>query len=69
MRIADFGLSMLIDAGLSTMGVTTPREGAHRWMAPEVIASGTCTTEGDIYSLGCVFLEVTLFIALAFGSS
>lgn len=46
------------------MGVTTMREGAVRWMAPEVIDSGHCTTEGDIYSLGCVFLEVSPSIHL-----
>ena len=60
MQIADFGLSVLIDAGMSTMGVTTMREGAVRWMAPEVIESGECTTEGDVYSFGCVCLEVRL---------
>lgn len=45
------------------MGITTNREGAVRWMAPEVIESGECLKKGDVYSLGCVFLEVSLYTA------
>ena len=47
------------------MGASERREGAVRWMAPEVIETGVCDAEGDVYSFGCVCLEVrvpTLFV-------
>ena len=44
------------------MGVTTMREGAVRWMAPEVIDTGKCTMAGDVYSFGCVCLEVSAHV-------
>ncbi|TDL23965.1 kinase-like protein [Rickenella mellea] len=59
--LSDFGLSKIMDG---VRGCTTKPHGNERWLAPEVIAktktnlNPMATTSADIYSLGCVFLEV-----------
>lgn len=63
-RLTDFGLSSVVDAseGLTYLALTARRPGAIRWVAPEL-----CTGEddpptfwSDIYSYGCVMLQVGL---------
>ena len=49
---------MLIDTGMTTQGVTTMREGAVRWMAPEVIELKGASTKSDIWSLACTVIEL-----------
>ncbi|KAJ7170996.1 kinase-like domain-containing protein [Mycena filopes] len=60
-RLADFGLSTFADGPL----VPTKRGGSLRWMAPELIDPESCelvsfqrTFASDIYSFGCVCLEL-----------
>jgi len=63
-RISDFGLGTLAyHQELGELTRTTVRDGPERYMAPERFASAddhppVLTFEGDIYSLGCVALEV-----------
>ncbi|KAJ3557749.1 hypothetical protein NM688_g1303 [Phlebia brevispora] len=57
-HLADFGLSVLSDAGLSTLGFTGWNSGAPRWMAPEVLRDPPGTRPGDVYSFACVCLEI-----------
>lgn len=63
-KLCDFGLVRLPywqdSAGMNT---TTPYTGSTPYKAPELFASRenrfpVATFEGDIYSLGCVMLEV-----------
>ncbi|KAJ7148882.1 kinase-like domain-containing protein, partial [Mycena filopes] len=60
-RLADFGLAAFSDGPL----VPTKRGGSLRWMAPELIDPESCelvsfqrTFASDIYSFGCVCLEL-----------
>ncbi|KAG1730479.1 kinase-like domain-containing protein [Suillus lakei] len=58
-RLADFGLAMiLVEAENTTFNSCHP--GNIRWMAPEVLEDQDekPTKEGDIYSYGCVALQV-----------
>jgi serine/threonine protein kinase len=63
-RICDFGLSTLVhQQELGDLTKTTVRDGPERYLAPEIFASvdshpAILTSEGDIYSLGCIILEV-----------
>jgi len=73
-RIADFGLSMLLaEAGNEAFG--SVQTGNTRWMAPEFLEfdfedggdsqlSRKPTKPGDIYSFGCVMLQVRWFVMI-----
>jgi serine/threonine protein kinase len=64
LRLADFGLSVIAaESGNLTFG--SLQTGSTRWMAPESLdyhdepeAPLKPTKEGDIYSFGCVMLQV-----------
>jgi serine/threonine protein kinase len=67
LRLTDFGLSMVVsEAGNLTFG--SLQAGSTRWMAPEFTGSAEDieepnsplkpTTAGDIYSFGCIMLQV-----------
>ena len=65
-RIADFGLSSLLGdiRGDMTHEMSLPHasHGAMRWLAPEDVFDPDGRTKqmpGDIYSLACVFVEVS----------
>lgn len=56
-RITDFGISKKIEAEL----LTTKREslkGSVYWMAPEVVKHSLYTFKGDIWSVGCLIIEM-----------
>ena len=63
-RIADFGLSIIAaEAGNFTFG--SVQAANNRWMAPELLnymddpeSPPNPTKQGDIYSFGCVMLQV-----------
>ncbi|KIM20542.1 hypothetical protein M408DRAFT_81867, partial [Serendipita vermifera MAFF 305830] len=63
-RLCDFGLVRLADwDGPAGMTTTSPYTGTERYKPPELFISKenrrpVATFEGDIYSLGCVILEV-----------
>ncbi|KAF8547287.1 kinase-like protein [Imleria badia] len=63
-RLADFGYASLvgnIPEALSYLQRSTTRPGALRWIAPEQVDPEevfTRTTKSDIYSFGCVVLQV-----------
>jgi serine/threonine protein kinase len=53
----DFGLS--IDSKLLDNSTTEgPTEMTRRYAAPEVLSGGHKNSSSDIYSLGCVFIEI-----------
>ena len=65
------GNACLIDFGLAifsvkaSFGVTSLRSGNPNWLAPELksddeFGSPRPTTQSDIYSFGCIFLEVSI---------
>jgi len=64
LRLADFGLSMIVaESGNLTFG--SVQTGNTRWMPPEFLnyseepeAPLKPTTKGDIYSFGCVMLQI-----------
>lgn len=63
-RLCDFGLVRLADwEGPAGMTTTSPYTGTERYKAPELFISAenrrpVATFEGDIYSLGCIILEI-----------
>ena len=59
-RIADFALSVIV-AEAANLTFDSVHRGNLRWMAPEFLdpeSSPMLTKQGDIYSFGCVMLQV-----------
>ncbi|KAI9724362.1 MAG: hypothetical protein M1812_000430 [Candelaria pacifica] len=54
-KIIDFGISNIVEDSSTTSG---PSAGPRYNMAPEVLARGKRRRKQDIWSLGCVFLEM-----------
>lgn len=69
-RIADFGLTKIIDSQITKAGGTTQRgKGSVRWKAPELLAFDEeeddivptgLTSNSDVYAFGCVCIEVPI---------
>jgi len=55
-NLSDFGLSLFADTSSASVGSLVG--GAARWMAPEIMKGSRPTFAGDIYSFGCVCLEL-----------
>lgn len=65
-RLCDFG-QLRLDAGPAGMTTISPFTGTLRYMAPELADSNPDTVssyEGDVYSLGCVALEVRAYLSV-----
>ena len=60
-KIADFGLGKLVSGPTSN---TASQMGSFIWMAPELILRGTCNLASDVWSLSCIFWEVSKLIML-----
>ena len=54
-KIADFGLGKLVDGPTNT----ATQMGSFIWMAPEHALHGTCGLASDLWSLSCIFWEVS----------
>jgi mitogen-activated protein kinase kinase kinase len=62
-KISDFGISKKVEANLlSTAAVHHPHrpslQGSVYWMAPEVVRQTSYTRKADIWSLGCLIVEM-----------
>lgn len=55
-RISDFGISQRTDDSTEIAGATL--QGSAYWMAPEVIKKQHYTVKADIWSLGCLMVEM-----------
>ena len=53
-KIGDFGVSKLLDGVAKRFSV----QGSVFWMAPELVRSQECSTKSDIWSVGCLVLEM-----------
>ena len=62
-KIADFGLSKLLDEVTSTLTLTQNQFGSVRWSAPELILQPGATLESDVWAFGMTILvsEVVFF--------
>ena len=54
-KIADFGVARVLDAG---PGVLTAETGTYRWMAPEVIEHAPYGAPADVFSFGILLWEL-----------
>ncbi|KAG6909853.1 hypothetical protein DXG01_014881 [Tephrocybe rancida] len=64
-RLADFGISSVLDAAIvawTSEQISSSKGRTARWRAPEVLQSAgsvpTNSKESDVYALGCVVLEI-----------
>lgn len=60
-KISDFGISKKMEADLliASNGATRPSlQGSVFWMAPEVVKQTSYTLKADIWSLGCLIVEM-----------
>lgn len=60
-KISDFGISKKVEAGLLTSSSANHRpslQGSVFWMAPEVVKQTSYTLKADIWSLGCLIVEM-----------
>jgi mitogen-activated protein kinase kinase kinase len=60
-KISDFGISKKVEAGLLTSSAANHRpslQGSVFWMAPEVVKQTSYTLKADIWSLGCLIVEM-----------
>ena len=57
-HLADFGCSSQLDASSSHSDVLTSLKGSLPWMAPEVIQQNGYGRKADIWSVGCVAIEL-----------
>ncbi|RLO07836.1 hypothetical protein DYB28_008786, partial [Aphanomyces astaci] len=55
-KISDFGLSCVLEAGTSSD--LTAETGTYRWMAPEVIGHEPYSAKADVYSFGVILWEM-----------
>ena len=55
-KIADFGLSKLLDEVTSTLTLTQNQFGSVRWSAPELILQPGATLESDVWAFGMTIL-------------
>lgn len=55
-KLADFGVAT--KAGSLLIGGNNPVVGSPYWMAPEVIDQSGATTASDVWSVGCVVIEL-----------
>jgi mitogen-activated protein kinase kinase kinase len=65
-KISDFGISKRVEASTLLNGPSSGKKGAQRvslqgsvfWMAPEVVRQTAYTRKADIWSLGCLIVEM-----------
>ncbi|KAI5790117.1 hypothetical protein EDC01DRAFT_630823 [Geopyxis carbonaria] len=59
-KISDFGISKKVEAGLLTSASAhrPSLQGSVFWMAPEVVKQTSYTLKADIWSLGCLIVEM-----------
>ena len=56
-KISDFGISKRTD-DIDMAGAYTAMQGTVFWMAPEVVKQTSYTRKADIWSLGCLVVEM-----------
>ncbi|KAH3672170.1 hypothetical protein WICPIJ_010109 [Wickerhamomyces pijperi] len=60
-KISDFGISKKLETSKSSTSQAAKRaslQGSVYWMAPEVVKQQTITKKSDIWSLGCLIIEM-----------
>ncbi|ORX70803.1 kinase [Linderina pennispora] len=59
-KISDFGISKRVDEAVASnkLGNRASLQGSVFWMAPEVVKNTHYTYKGDIWSLGCLVIEM-----------
>ncbi|EWC45614.1 hypothetical protein DRE_05175 [Drechslerella stenobrocha 248] len=59
-KISDFGISKKVEAGLMSQAMShrASMQGSVFWMAPEVVKQTAYTRKADIWSLGCLIVEM-----------
>jgi mitogen-activated protein kinase kinase kinase len=57
-KISDFGISKKLTPNSTSAGKRASLQGSVYWMAPEVVKQQATTTKADIWSVGCLVIEM-----------
>ena len=56
--ITDFGMSRIVSQEENNVYISSSRLGAAKWMAPESILNAVYSAKSDVWSYGCVMVEI-----------
>ena len=59
-KLTDFGSAKLFENSFSTSDINGVVRGSLAWMAPEVLMSKGIRRKADIWSLGCLIIEMAV---------
>ena len=59
-KLTDFGCAKLFESSISTADMNGAIRGSLAWMAPEVLANKGIRRKADIWSLGCLVIEMAV---------
>ena len=59
-KLTDFGCSKLFESSISHSDMNGAIRGSLAWMAPEVLMNKGIRRKADIWSLGCLILEMSV---------
>lgn len=59
-KLTDFGAAKLFESSFSTSDMNGAIRGSLAWMAPEVLMNKGIRRKADIWSLGCLIIEMAV---------
>ena len=60
MKLSDFGSSKLFENSISCSELSNCIRGSLAWMAPEILLNKGIHRKADIWSLGCLIIEMAV---------
>jgi len=59
-KLSDFGCSKMFETSLSQSELSSIVRGSFAWMAPEILMNKGIHRRADIWSLGCLIIEMAV---------